>query len=573
MLGPTHVPPSLPGSAGLEPSVASSTLKTQGDLRHTTVIERLFLGLDLGSTTCKAVIFTETGRPAGRGHSTYGGARSQHGAVEQDPEVWWNAATVATRAAVSGLSEDGQRPSTLAGIGLSGQVGTQVLLDRNCRAIRPAISWQDTRAGRHAQDLVRRVGRKQLEAELGIDLPPSPSWPLPRLLWLRDNEPQALESSWRFAQPKDYVLFRLTGELATDAYSWRGLVHLPDGILAVDLLADLGLPTDLLPRVLSPSGVAGTVIETAAAELSIPSGVPVVVGWHDFSCALLGAGVTASGQGFDLAGTSEHVGVAVKRRLSDKGGPGPQPLILAPYLPANESLETGASSEVATHVLYGATSAAGRSLSWFEEGFLPGLQGPSPSYPRTSRGTDLAAGVPAGSDGVIFLPYLGGERAPIWDSEARGVFFGLGSEHGSGHLARAVLEGVAFSVRHVLEAAEARVGWKASSVTCTGGPSRASLWNKIKADVLNRPLMITKEPESSCLGAAILAAVGVGHYDCAVDAAAVMVHPPNEVLPSPTEASTYDDMFRIYLALYPNLRQSFADLAAVRGAGGSGRSI
>jgi sugar (pentulose or hexulose) kinase len=365
-------------------------------------------------------------------------------------------------------------------------------------------------------------------------------------------------------QPKDYVLLRLTGELATDAYSWRGLLRLPDGTAPQALLDELDLPSDLVAPVLPPDRVVGGVREAAAAALHIASGTPVVVGWHDLSCALLGAGVTRSEQGFDIGGTSEHVGVS----LADRPGSvtrrhAMRSVILGPYL----ARQPGIGDAAPAHVLYGVTSAAGGSASWYSNVLLDSPQGqalPGATGKSSLTLAEQAAMVESGAGGLIFLPYIDGERSPIWDPDARGVLFGLNAEHRSPHLARAVLEGVAFSVRHVLETVESAARLNVVALRCVGGPSRVPLWNQIKANVLGRPLQLSREPDASCLGAAILAASGTACYTSVIEATQAMVHLTHEVQPQPDQTAIYDDLFQIYRSLYPRLRHSFAELSAIR---------
>ena len=409
---------------------------------------------------------------------------------------------------------------------------------------RPAISWQDTRARLEATEVRDRLGRARLAGILGIDLPPGPAWPLPRLLWLSRHAPADLARAWRLLLAKDFVAFRLTGELATDASSWRGLLRLPGSEIAVELLRELDLPLDLLAARLPPSAVMGQVSPAAAEACGLAAGTPVVTGWNDLNCGLLGTGVVRPGMGFDIGGTSEHLGLALPA-----GGSLPtEGLMLAPYL--------GDDPACASRVCYGVTSAGGGSLEWYANALAP----------AASTQADLeaaAASAPPGAGGLIFLPYLNGERAPIWDADARGVFFGLNSAHRHAHLARAVLEGVAFSLRQVLALVETAAGARIERVHASGGPARLALWNQIKADVLGRPLVIPRETHAACLGAAMLAAIGSGWFAGAAPAAEAMVQFASEVEPNLANAARYDALFAVYAGLYPQLRGAFAQLAAI----------
>jgi sugar (pentulose or hexulose) kinase len=326
--------------------------------------------------------------------------------------------------------------------------------------------------------------------------------------------------------------------------------------MAGGLLRELGLPDDLIAPRYAPERVMGAVTREAAEACGLRAGTPVVTGWHDFNCGLLGSGITAPGQGFDIGGTTEHVGVA----LGATGGPDwPDRLMLAPYL--------GADQGEARRVCYGVTSAGGGSLEWYGNRLVGellrahGLDLPDGGGERLAA---LAEEAPVGAGGLIFLPYLHGERAPIWDARARGVFFGLSGRHGHAHLARAVLEGVAYSLRQVLEAVEGAVGARVERVVVSGGPASLGVWNQIKADVLGRPVAAPRVTHAACLGAAMLAAVGVGLHANAARAAEAMVHAGAEAAPDPRRAARYNAFFALYESLYPRLRPAFAELAAIQ---------
>lgn len=512
----------------------------------------LVLGLDLGTSSCKAGLFQPDGEPRGLGQAAYALERGPDGRAEQHVEDWWQAVGQAVRQALAAANVAGE---AVAAVGLSGQVGTHVLLGRDGQPLGPALSWQDTRSGAEAQEVQARLGRARLASVLGIDLPPSPAWPLPRLLWLQRHAPARLAQTWRLLQAKDYVAYRLTGELATDASSWRGLVRLPGPELADELLRELDLPLDLLAPRRPPAEAMGTVSSEAAALTGLAAGTPVVTGWNDLNCGLLGTGVVQPGVGFDIGGTTEHVGVALAAGTPPHSA---DRLMLAPYL-------TGAATGAA-RVCYGVTSAGGGALDWYANQVVPdllaanGLPLPPDSAARLEAS---AASAPPGAAGLVFLPYLHGERAPLWDPAARGVFFGLSGQHRHRHFARAILEGVAFSLRHVLEVVERAVGAPVDRLYTSGGPAAIGLWNQIKADVLHRPLVIPRVTHAACLGAAMLAAIGSGWHTSAVPAAAAMVHSAQQVDPDTRHAGRYDALYALYASLYPQLRSAYAQLAAI----------
>ncbi|MGH2523644.1 MAG: xylulokinase, partial [Anaerolineales bacterium] len=510
------------------------------------------VGIDLGTSSCKVGIFDHGGGQQGFGQAAYSIVRGPDGQAEQRPDDWWQSVCQAVRLAL----QSGHVPGDgVAAVGLSGQVGTHLLLDREGQPVRPALSWQDTRARSEATALHQRIGRERLASALGIDLPPGPAWPLPRLLWLRRHAPQHLAQTWRILQVKDFVAFRLTGELATDSSSWRGLVRLPGSEVAADLLQELDLPLDLLPPRQLPCATIGGVSQTAAEACGLAAGTPVVTGWNDLNCGLLGTGVVRPAMGFDIGGTSEHLGVALS---ADTPLQPADNLMLAPYLSEDR--------HGAARVCYGVTSASGGALDWYANQFVTdllkshGLSLPPDSHARLEA---IAASAPPGAAGLVFLPYIHGERAPIWDAAARGVFFGISSTHRHRHFVRAVLEGVAFSLRQVLQVVETAIGAPVDRVYASGGPAGLPLWNQIKANVLNRPLVIPRVTHAACLGAAMLAAIGSGWYADAVQAAEAMVHIAQQVEPDTRYAARYDALFSLYASLYPQLRTAYARLAAI----------
>jgi sugar (pentulose or hexulose) kinase len=309
----------------------------------------------------------------------------------------------------------------------------------------------------------------------------------------------------------------------------------------------------------------GHVSQTAAEACGLRVGTPVMTGWNDLNCGLLGTGVVRPGLGFDIGGTTEHLGVALSAKAALQSADN---LMLAPYLSDDH--------EGAVRVCYGVTSAGGGALEWYANQVVPdlleayGLSLPPESQRRAQLRVEAsAASSPAGAAGLIFLPYLHGERAPIWDAAARGVFFGLSSRHRHRHFVRAILEGVAFSLRQVLQAVEATLGAPVNRIYASGGPTSIPLWNQIKADVLNRPLIIPKVTQAACLGAAMSAAIGLGWYADAVHAADAMVHIAQEVEPDTRASERYEALFSVYTSLYPRLQTAFANLAAFNNAYGA----
>lgn len=481
------------------------------------------IGLDVGTTSCKGGLFDGRGRLLALATSPYPVQRPRPGYVEQSAEWYWDGAKECIQELLASPAAD---PRLLAGFSACGQAPTLILLDADALPIRPAILWQDTRAAAEAEALARDPGTNVLAAWLGLRWPVDASLPLARFLWLRHNEPECLARTRTVLLPKDLVHLRLTGRASTDTWSAKGLVH-QGTRLPLAALHDLcGLDASIIPPVAHSDEVVGRVSASAASATGLPEGLPVVAGWTDAMAAMLGSGaLDRAGLAADVSGTSEVIGLTLNGRPETTG-----PLLVSPVV------NTG------RWQLYGPTQSSGGSLGWA----LHALATP----PLDVAGAlTLAESAPPGADDLIFLPYLEGERAPLWDPRARGAFIGLTSSHSQAHLLRAILEGVAYSVRHILHMAEALAGTTARELRVAGGGSRLALWNQIKADVTGRQVCPCVTSENGVLGAAMLAATGAGVHADVTAAGAGMVQLDPAVAPQPHLWDLYDRGFERYVAL------------------------
>jgi xylulokinase len=496
------------------------------------MVDAQLIGLDVGTTSCKAGLFDARGTLLALATAPYAVQRPAPGYVEQDVEWYWQATCKCLKELLANPAADVDR---LVGLGACGQAPTLVLLDGAGRARRPAILWQDTRAVAEAEALAEDPGTDTLADWLGLRWPIDASLPLARLMWLRRHEPEVLAGTRVVLLPKDLVNFRLTGRLALDPWSGRGLVR--QGTLApIPALRTIGgLDLDAVPPAL-PSGAAmGTVSAAGAAATGLPAGLVVAAGWSDAMAAMLGSGaLDRAGLAADVSGTSEVVGLTLPERPATTG-----PLLTSPVVDSGR------------WQLYGPTQSSGGSLGWALQAL-----GTTPLDLETAL--TAAATVPPGAGGLVFLPYLEGERAPLWDPRARGALVGLSSRHGQAHLLRAVLEGVACSVRHILHTAEGLARTKAEVMHVAGGGARLGLWNQIKADVVGRPVRPCATSENGVLGAAMLAALAAGTYPDVTAAGGAMVQLLDALLPDPARQETYDRLFDRYVALYPRLHDLMA---------------
>lgn len=484
------------------------------------------LGLDVGSSSTKAGVCTLQGDLVALTSRNYPTEEPQPGFKEQNPELWWEAAVSAIREVVAKIDVH-----HLVAVGCTGHTCSHTFLDESGNILRPSLAFQDLRAAAQVEELDARIARTDMAAELGVDLPPAACWPLPRLLWMSKNEPGILDRARYVIQAKDFVNFRLTGSLSSDSGSNRGLVNLDTGIAAEKLLKKLGLPEHLVPPILKPEQVIGRISERTAYKTGLPLGLPVVTGWNDLNAGVLGCGAVEDGDTFNLTGTSDHIGIVTSTRYT-----APE-LTCASYLP-NKNL------------FYGVTSNGGGSLAWYQRSF----------------GADIdtllrvAEEIPAGSARLLFLPYLDGERAPIWDHCAAGAFIGIQSSHRQGHFVRSIMEGVSFSLLQILDVIEKYVGKIAGPIILSGGAARARLWNQIKTDVWGRATTVPEIVHPGVLGAAILAAVAAERYSNCQAAAGEMCRIKDRFEVVLERHKSYQRLYTHYCHLYPALRIHFRQI-------------
>ena len=464
------------------------------------------LGIDLGTTEVKAGLVGLDGRLLAIARAGYGLAVGHGpGWAEQDPGAWWSAVVVAVRALRP------PEPVEVVAIGVDGHGPTLAPVDERGEATRPAITFLDTRAAAEAGELADATGIRGWA--LG---------PLPAALWLERHEPAvAARTRWYFAT-WEWLAFRLTGEASAPLAQGQ---EPPD---PERVRAATGLRMDRRPPTSPMGAVVGQLSGVAADALGLRPGVPVAGGTNDAFASYLGAGLLEAGDAYDPGGSAGGFGVYWDRPVEVAGAfvtPAPLP---------------GLSSVGAAMV------ATGRALDWFRDGIVGG--GLSTEWLLEEAGS-----TPPGADGVVFLPYLAGERSPIWDPEATGAFVGLTLAHGRGHLVRAILEASALAIRHVAEPMLA-AGVRVSAMRACGGPARSELWNQIKADVTGFPVLVPAVLETAVLGSAILGAVAIGACQDLPTGVRVMTRIERRLDPRPECRPVYDQAFATYTALYPALK-------------------
>lgn len=502
------------------------------------------VGIDIGTSAAKAVLIDETGREIAAATSAYPLATPQPLWAEQDPEHWWLGAVACLREV---LTKGRVRASEVAGLGLSGQMHGLVLLDQAGEVLRPAILWNDQRTGPQCDALTRQLGLETLLAWTGN--PVLPGFTLPKLLWVRENEPEIFRRTARFLLPKDYVRYRLTGEMTTEVSDASGtsLFDVARRRWSDDMFNATRIPRAWAPPSVESTTVAGRIHAKAAAATGLTAGTPVVAGGGDQASQAIGTGLYREGRVAVSLGTSGVVFAPTARPLVDTRG----------------RLHTFCHAAPGLWHVMGVMLAAGGSFRWYRDVF-----GKQEKTAAATLGVDPyelmtaeAAKAPPGCEGLLFLPYLSGERTPHPDPRARGAFLGLSLRHEKAHTIRAVLEGVCFGLRDSFELIR-ELGLIAADVRVSGGGARSPLWRQILADVLATPVATINVVEGASLGAALLAGVGVGLFPDVGAACEAAVREGERHQPRPAETQTYRDLYRIYRDLYPTLRPVFEALAA-----------
>jgi xylulokinase len=501
------------------------------------------LGIDLGTTGVKAALFAANdGRVLSDGFFEYPLYHPHPGWAEQNPADWWQATVSAISACLQNGAKHGVQPQDVRGIGLSGQMHGVVLLDEAYQVLRPCIIWADQRSDEQSRWMTERVGAAKLIEY--VSNPALTGFSAPKLLWIRDKEPDIFARARIMLLPKDYIRFRLTGVLAMEISDAAGtcLLDVKRGVWSQEVLQAIEIDASLLPPVVPADKPSGTITGEVASLTGLPVGVPVAGGGADNACGAVGNGVVEPGLALVSVGTSGIVLAYAGSPQVDTSGPVPRVHTFNHAVPN-------------AWYLMGVTQGAGLSLHWVRDNI--GL--PERALERWS-GVDAyevlskeAAGVPAGCDGLVFLPYLQGERTPHLDAYARGGWIGLTASHDRRHLIRSVLEGVAFSLKDCFNIISEQ-GLRLEQIRATGGGAKSPLWRQIIADVLGTELVTTNATEGPAFGAALLAGVAGGVYSSVQEACAQTVRVLERTEPNPATADAYARAYETYTALYPALK-------------------
>ncbi|AQY52213.1 xylulose kinase [Listeria weihenstephanensis FSL R9-0317] len=486
---------------------------------------RYVLGVDLGTSALKTVLFAENGEKIAEASAEYPIFADRAGFSEQNPEDWFDAFTrAATQIAKHPESQE------IAGISFSGQMHSLVLLGDDEQVLRRAILWNDVRTTTQCEAITEKLGAKLLDITKNKALE---GFTLPKLLWVQEHEPEIWTQVSRFLLPKDYLGFRLTGTMHMDYSDAAGtlLLDLARGTWSSEILDTFGISAGICPDLLASTDQIGTLLSEIADATGLPSGIPIFAGGADNACAAVGTGILEEGKALLSIGTS---GVFLTYEADeDKDYHGDLHL----FHHANAD----------GYYSMGVTLAAGYSLSWFKDQFAPGE-----SYAELLDGINA---IPAGSDGLLFTPYIVGERTPYADSKIRGSFIGIDARHTRTHFAKAVLEGITFSLRDSMQSMKNRAQKKFESVISTGGGAQNEDWLQMQADILGVQIETLVSEQGPALGAAMIAAVGSGIFDDLASAVPTFIKKKASYSPNMENHKVYDDFYEAYQEIYPATKQ------------------
>jgi len=507
--------------------------------------KQLVMGVDIGTSGCKSLLIDDRGRVIARALKEYPLSTPKPGWSEQNPEDWWKA----TKVTIKRLLKESRSTGVIKAIGLSGQMHGLVPLDKDSKILRPSILWNDQRTEKQCQEIHDRVGGLEGLIQLTNNRM-LPGYTGGKILWVRENEPRVYEKIRRILNPKDYIRLRLTGEYATEVSdaSGTGLFNVWERDWSYRLLEILDIPREWLPRCYESSEISGKVTKEVAKALGLCASLPVIGGGGDAVVQTTGTGIVEPGILGTTIGTAGNVTMALDRCYKNPEG----------------KLQVFCNNMPNKWHTMGVTLAAGGSLRWFRDAL-----GESEKAISKRTGKDVynilseeASKVGPGSEGLLFLPYLIGERCPHADPQARAAFIGLTLRHTKAHLLRSIFEGVIFSLKDVTEVIK-EMGVPLTQIRTSGGGALSKLWRQIHADVFNSEVLtMSGSGEGGAYGAALVAGVGVGIWP-SVEEAVKALKVETKTSPIPKNVEIYHRLFRVYQNLYRNLKGSFDQISEI----------
>jgi len=500
---------------------------------------KYLLGIDIGTSGTKTVLFDRGGNPISSSTAEYPLYQPEIGWAEQDPQDWWNEVCITNNQVIK---DSNINPESISGIGLSGQMHGLVMLDGDGNVLRKSIIWCDQRTAKECVEITEKVGEKRL-----IDITANPAltgFTASKILWVRNNEPEIYEKCRKILLPKDYIRYMLTGEFATEVSDASGmqLLDIKNRCWSKEVLNALNIPIEYLGDVHESIVVSEKVHKKAAEVTGLKEDTPVVGGAGDQAAGAIGNGIIKSGQISSTIGTSGVVFAHLDEPIIDEKG----------------RVHTFCHAVPGAWHMMGVTQGAGLSLKWFRDNFCNNEievakgMGIDPYVLMTKE----AEKVPAGSRGVIYLPYLMGERTPHLNPKAKGVFFGLSAAHTKNEMLRAVIEGVSYSLLDCMEIIK-DTGMNPTNVMVSGGGGKSELWRQILADMFNCKVSTNKSSEGPALGVALLAGVGTGVYKDIDEACSIAISENSVQFPKEENSLVYKRYYEIYKKIYDDLKGTF----------------
>ncbi len=506
---------------------------------------RYVIGIDIGTSGTKTVLFDENGTVIASNTIEYPLYQPKNGYAEQEPADWWNAAASTVKTVISSSGVDA---ADIVGVGLSGQMHGLVMLDENGEVLRKSIIWCDQRTAAEVEEMNEKLGREKL-----IEITANPAltgWTAAKILWVKNNEPEIYAKCRHILLPKDYIRYMLTGEFATEVSDASGmqLLDVPNRCWSEEVCNALGIDMSMLAKVYESCEVTGKISKAASELTGLAEGTSVVGGAGDNAAAAVGTGVVTDGRAFTTIGTSGVVFAHTSKVSIDPKG----------------RVHTCCAAVPGCWHIMGVTQGAGLSLKWFRDNFCQAekdtakLMGVDEYYLMDKE----AETVPIGANRLIYLPYLMGERTPHLDPDARGMFFGLSAIHTKKDMLRAVMEGVAYSLRDCVEICR-EMGIDVSDMMACGGGGSSPLWRQMLADLYACPVKTASSKEGPALGVAILAMVGAGIYSSVPEACEKIVGISKVQQPVEENVPVYEKYFRLYDEIYPAVKEQCGKLAKI----------
>jgi xylulokinase len=492
------------------------------------------LGLDIGTSGVKALLISVEGKIVSNKTESYPLLTPHSGWAEQSPYDWWEATVKVIRKTISDILIDSNQ---IKGISLSGQMHSSVFLNEKMEVIRPAILWSDTRTSKQCKEIYAKAGGLDQLIHY-VSNPALEGFTAPKILWLKENEPENYQKVKHILLPKDYIRYRLTNELFTEVSDAAGtlLFEVIKKRWSASLLEKLEIDQDFLPPVLNSFDLAGRITKNIAEQSGLKFKTPVVAGGADNACGAVGSGIIQEGRVMVSIGSSGVVLAQTNNPQADQEG--------------RIHLFNHACPD--SWYMMGVTLSAGMSYEWLEKK----LFNHSLDYTKLDQ---LAEEIKPGSEGLIFLPYLYGERTPHADANARGVYFGISGKHDQRHFIRSVLEGVTFALKDSLELIKDK-GVMIKEIRAIGGGAKSRIWQQILADILGEEINLLNVEEGPAFGAALIAGVGVGVYDSFAEAVNRIIKVKKIVVPGIQNAQRYNQYYQLYKKLYYSLKEDFKEL-------------